>query len=541
MRSNIILIIVSLLLLLASLSLLSSKTNAETGYTVVTVVQAKTMIDTNPSLFILDVRNQSEYVTGHIRNAHLIPLFQLNTSLGQLNPSDEILVYCRSGARSTTASQILAADGFTHLYNMAGGIVQWETEGYPTYVNYPSIQAAVDNATAGATLYIGSNQYFEHVTINQSINLIGENSNLAIIDGNGNDTVISINVDNVSISNFKIQYSGCSCAGLYGIDLGTNRNNINITDNTLFSDSIGITVQNAQNIIVSGNNISSSRDYSMFIQNSENIVISGNTFENNLNQVNVKNSTQMTIVNNILTNNGEGLTLQDSNNNTITGNSFNSNKLEDLYLNQSNNNEIVDNSFLSNETPVSLLNSICSWDNGFEGNYWSNYTGTDADNDGIGDTPVTISANNVDHYPLMGAVTNYPISPINTVEIASNTTISAFNFALPHTISFNVSNADANQTTGFCRISIPYELINPANGSIQVIIDGGLTQVTLLNSSVYDNGTYRWIYFTFPLTVHNIVIVPEFSLLLLPLLTASAAIVLFGFSKIRRRNRKRLT
>ena len=45
--------------------------------------------------------------------------------------------------------------------------------------------------------------------------------------------------------------------------------------------------------------------------------------------------------------------------------------------------------------------SICQWDNGKEGNYWSNYTGADANRDGIGDTPHVINEKNTDNYPLM--------------------------------------------------------------------------------------------------------------------------------------------
>jgi hypothetical protein len=45
-----------------------------------------------------------------------------------------------------------------------------------------------------------------------------------------------------------------------------------------------------------------------------------------------------------------------------------------------------------------------SWDNGGEGNYWSNYTGTDANGDGVGDTPYVIGDSNIDNSPLMAPV-----------------------------------------------------------------------------------------------------------------------------------------
>src|SRR4030042_6336139 len=115
MKNVRLLVIVTLFLVSTSLVFWGSRASAATGYTVVTVIEAKTMIDSNPSLVVLDVRNQSEYVTRHIRNAVLIPLFELNDSLNQLNPADEILVYCLAWSRSTSASEILVAHGFLHV------------------------------------------------------------------------------------------------------------------------------------------------------------------------------------------------------------------------------------------------------------------------------------------------------------------------------------------------------------------------------------------------------------------------------------------
>jgi len=103
---------------------------ASDGYINVNVSEAKQMIETNPSLVILDVRTLEEYNEGHIENAVLIPVSELESRLDELDGEKDMLVYCRSGGRSATASQILVDNGFANVYNMLGGITAWRNEGY---------------------------------------------------------------------------------------------------------------------------------------------------------------------------------------------------------------------------------------------------------------------------------------------------------------------------------------------------------------------------------------------------------------------------
>ncbi|MBY8990704.1 MAG: rhodanese-like domain-containing protein [Candidatus Lokiarchaeota archaeon] len=89
-----------------------------------------------PNLVILDVREQNEYDESHLINATLIPLGEINGRIDELEPYNEteILVYCRSGARSASASLNLADNhGFTKIFNMLGGITDWITAGYPIW------------------------------------------------------------------------------------------------------------------------------------------------------------------------------------------------------------------------------------------------------------------------------------------------------------------------------------------------------------------------------------------------------------------------
>ena len=114
-----------------SLTRFAVTVRASSGYTDVSVSETKEMIDSNPELVILDVRNMWEYEYGHIKYAILIPLGELEGRLDELDNEKETLVYCQSGGRSVSASQILVSNGFTNVYNMLGGFSAWRNAGYP--------------------------------------------------------------------------------------------------------------------------------------------------------------------------------------------------------------------------------------------------------------------------------------------------------------------------------------------------------------------------------------------------------------------------
>lgn len=105
-------------------------------------------------LIIVDVRQPAEYQEGHLPSAHLIPLPLLSTSLGQLNPQEKTLVYCRSGGRSRVASQMLVDAGFTDVINLEGGMLAWhgiratggEDQGIPLFADLNSLEDILKTA-----------------------------------------------------------------------------------------------------------------------------------------------------------------------------------------------------------------------------------------------------------------------------------------------------------------------------------------------------------------------------------------------------------
>ena len=82
---------------------------------------------------ILDVREDSEVRSGKIKGAKHIPLAQLKTRMAELDSAKAkpILVYCRSGNRSSHACNQLTKAGFTNVSNLAGGISAWESANLP--------------------------------------------------------------------------------------------------------------------------------------------------------------------------------------------------------------------------------------------------------------------------------------------------------------------------------------------------------------------------------------------------------------------------
>ena len=98
--------------------------------------ELKQRLDTDESVFLLDVREQTEYDIVHLEGARLIPLNTLPHHIDSLPPDQEIVVYCHHGTRSLYAAAYLHQNGFRDAKNLAGGIDQWAAEIDPTLRRY---------------------------------------------------------------------------------------------------------------------------------------------------------------------------------------------------------------------------------------------------------------------------------------------------------------------------------------------------------------------------------------------------------------------
>ena len=90
----------------------------------------RTMQD-NSKIKVLDVRTEPEYQMHRIAGALLLPVQDIETRHGELDPETTYLVTCEHGMRSVAACEFLTATGFKNLINLVGGMAQWVGEELP--------------------------------------------------------------------------------------------------------------------------------------------------------------------------------------------------------------------------------------------------------------------------------------------------------------------------------------------------------------------------------------------------------------------------
>ena len=99
----------------------------EITYEQITQDEAKSIMDSEESYILLDVRTQEEYDAEHIEGAILIPNYEIEIKAESIltDKNALILVYCRSGRRSKNAASQLVTLGYTNIKEF-GGIIDWE-------------------------------------------------------------------------------------------------------------------------------------------------------------------------------------------------------------------------------------------------------------------------------------------------------------------------------------------------------------------------------------------------------------------------------
>jgi nitrous oxidase accessory protein NosD len=298
--------------------------------------------------------------------------------------------------------------------------------------DYSTIRSAIGNATAGDTVFVKKGLYEEKtLQISKTLSLVGEDANTTTINLHPPYNVtwiltqpffsysdaIAIVANDVRLSNLTISIHP---PGGY---ISANGDRIQIAGNN-------ITTAPTTGLTISGSycNITENTSYGLIGLSGSSNVIARNCFS----EISVSGDS-----NTILDNTCSNLRLSNANYNVVSGNKIGTPKessiCDGVYVagNSSHNvfygnrvapfssavrldgdsvenNTFYHNNFISKYDNYSnyvymstLIGAVTFWDNGLEGNYWDDYNGTDANRDGIGDTPYVIDADNVDHYPLM--------------------------------------------------------------------------------------------------------------------------------------------
>jgi rhodanese-related sulfurtransferase/molybdopterin converting factor small subunit len=112
-----------------------AQTSDDSGMTPqVSARELKLRLDAGERIRLLDVREPFEWDIANLgeEGAELIPMGELGLRLGELNPLEELVVYCHSGIRSAAVVRHLRDAGFSRVWNLAGGITAWATEVDPS-------------------------------------------------------------------------------------------------------------------------------------------------------------------------------------------------------------------------------------------------------------------------------------------------------------------------------------------------------------------------------------------------------------------------
>lgn len=228
--------------------------------------------------------------------------------------------------------------------------------------DYYTIQEAINAADPGDDILVMAETYYEHVVVNKTVWLKGDNRETTIIDGGGTGIVVTVNANSVNVTDFTIQNGGETLAG-YGVFLYGS------TGTTISNNTIRSNGWNGLGLLTESNNNS----------------IVGNLIIDNHNQA--------------------GIHISSSGNNTIHDNTIENNFIGALISSSTALNTVHHNNFLNNTYYQASDFAGSKWDNGTEGNFWSDYAGLDDGSnervagDGVGDTDIPHYG--IDYYPLI--------------------------------------------------------------------------------------------------------------------------------------------
>jgi nitrous oxidase accessory protein NosD len=260
---------------------------------------------------------------------------------------------------------------------------------------------------------------------------------------------------------------------------------------------IAITLENRRNVIIKNIDI---RDYVVSIQltASSNIIIYNNSMLTDTNICLDSSPSNQIVGNNITSYNTYCIQFdRSSSNNLVFGNSFYDAGLA-VDINSGGNNTFYLNNFVDNFKNVQTYGDNV-WDNGSVGNFWSDYNGTDADGDGVGDIPYTVEYDDDlrDRYPLM---VPFDVSSV-TVELPEWMAPPSLHVVTPENATYTADVAldfTVNKQTSWLGYSLDGADVVAVSGNITLSgLSSGLHNVTVYAEDMFGNTvSSETVYFT---------------------------------------------
>ena len=292
--------------------------------------------------------------------------------------------------------------------------------------NYPTISAAIGNASAGDTILIKNGEYQENPIVNKPLTIISEEANGAVVIGSGGiergaEPVFTLAADGITLSGFRIQSLNYSSATYYATGVNIAGDNCTLTGNNIVGTYYGVFCSVQFFTTITSNNITATLKDAIRICGGSRNTISGNLITGNAVSGIAVDGYSDTISWNNIRGNGRGIGLGASYS-VVFGNNLIENSESSIYFGASdsivasnnftqskwgiyftsnfaapNNNTVYDNNFVDNTVPVGSSSdyNVQFWDNGSEGNFWSSNNVTDSN------TPFTAYAGNIDSHRLI--------------------------------------------------------------------------------------------------------------------------------------------
>ncbi|PXF62102.1 MAG: hypothetical protein C4B59_00350 [Candidatus Methanogaster sp.] len=346
----------------------------------------------------------------------------------------------------------VAAIGVLAVVVCAGvGIAAGAGAGWNVYPGEGTpIQDAIDDAEVGDTIYVHAGTYVENLVVRKSLALVGENRSTTVIDGDGSADIIRVSADGCTIRGFMIvgaddcEWAEKTLATGEVWDIGGgfvltpvqidvdgekvwlsftkdvkeyDSKVISVGDAYTFSDYknegvpvilcyvIGVFKGAESNLVpikyVLFGDLMSEEDTGFFVEENTGLwPIAGIRLDYSDNNI---------VTNNEISLCNCGIRLQSSGNNILTANTASDNNCG-ISLWEASNNTIYHNNLVNNTNYNAHDERTNQWDSGSAGNYYSDYTGTDNNTDGIGEDPYPIQGGggSIDRFPLMQPWTDTP-------------------------------------------------------------------------------------------------------------------------------------